>query len=438
MRKWMKKLVTVFLACVISLGTVACKKGNSKEGKLGYEVDQSRLFGMCVLPDFGYSTSVDPGITSEIVCDLLKEMQVKSVRVWMHIPYVLKRAETSNELSFKKAAVEVFHKYFADLKSAGVENILVMSHQYIFPIEIMRPTHSGVIPEPGTDEYMIFMQLFEECYSMLAEEFPEITLWEPNNETDHPKGTTIVRQGYSSSLSESENAQYQYTPEEVAMITMDQCYYANRGIKKHNPKNELVMPGLVFSSTAASAIFIELMYEQIKSGKLPTSYDLDGKRVLPVDTDPDNYFNVLNWHPYANVKPNDDWLQANKDMYNVAVRNGDKGKKLFLSEFGWYDEFKESKQEEIAAWYPEAFDLLKANLPSLEAAFCFRMFNWTAAGSGVKPMEKTFGLFTSPVEDMGITPKPAAIALMKYFNGEDADTSGLYKYKKQQSNGGNR
>ena len=55
------------------------------------------------------------------------------------------------------------------------------------------------------------------------------------------------------------------------------------------------------------------------------------------------------------------------------------------------------------------------------------------AGAGVKDMEKTFGIFTSPVEEMGITPKPAALALFKYFNGEDADTSGLYKYKKEQA-----
>ena len=339
-------------------------------------------------------------------------------------------ARTSNELSYKKNAVELYHGYFAKLKEAGVENILVMSHRYIYPVEMIEPDYNGVIPDPvdEPDEYMAFMNLFRDCYSMLAEEFPEITLWEPNNETDHQIGTTIVRAGYSRANSQSGNAPYLYSPEEVAKITLDMCYYANLGIKEHNPENELVMPGLVFSSTSASAIFIELLYEQIESGNLPTSMDKDGKRILPADTNTDNYFNVLNWHPYANIQPNEDWLQANIDMYNVAVEHGDAGKKLFLSEFGWYDSFDEKRIENIGEWYPEALDLLQENLPSLEAVFCFRMFNYTTAGAAVNDMEKSFGIFTSPLEEEGITPKPAALALYHYFNGEDADETLLYKY----------
>ena len=425
------------LTAVLAFGGVACKKDDGPKQKtgLGYEVNPENMFGICVLPSDLPTSSKDPGITTEIVCDLIKTMNIKSVRVWMHIPYVLERERTSNEISLKRNAVETYHNYFADLKEAGVENILVMSHQYLYPVEMIKPSTMGVIPDPVNepDEYMAFMNLFRDCYSMMAEEFPEITLWEPNNETDHPKGTTIVRQGYSTANSEAVNAQYQYTPEEVAMITADQCYYANLGIKEHNPENELVMPGLVFSSTDASAIFIDLLYEQIESGKLPTSIDENNERIIPADTNTDNYFNVLNWHPYANVAPNEDWLQANIDMYNVVVEHGDAGKKLFLSEFGWYDSFDAKRQEDIGEWYPEAIDQLKANLPSLEAVFCFRMFNYTTAGAGVKDMEKTFGIFTSPVEEMGITPKPAALALFKYFNGEDADTSGLYKYKKEQA-----
>lgn len=177
----------------------------------------------------------------------------------------------------------MYHNYFAMLKEAGVKNILVMSHRYLYPIEMIEPDYNGVIPDPEEqpDEYMAFMNLFRDCYSTLAEEFPEITLWEPNNETDHEKGTTIVRDGYSRENSQSGNAPYLYSPEEVAKITLDMCYYANLGIKEHNPENELVMPGLVFSSTSASSIFIELLYEQIESGELPTSMDENGDRILP-------------------------------------------------------------------------------------------------------------------------------------------------------------
>ena len=64
------------------------------------------------------------------------------------------------------------------------------------------------------------------------------------------------------------------------------------------------------------------------------------------------------------------------------------------------------------------------------------MFNWTTTGEGVKDMEKTFGIFTSPVEESGITPKPAALSLFKYFNGDNADTSELYKYAADTAGGG--
>lgn len=438
-KRIIKALCVFALALVFALSCVACGDGgSSRKTGLGYEVDKENMFGICVLPSDLPTSSKDPGITTDIVCDLLKTMNVKSVRVWMHIPYVLERVGYTNEIRLKMNTVEVYHDYFAKLKEAGVQNILVMSHQYLYPIEMIpQPTYNGVVPDPETDPiaYQAFLEMFRECYSLMAEEFPEITLWEPNNETDHPNGTTIVREGYVQGAGE-DNDPYLYSMEEVARITADQCYYANLGIKEHNPNNELVMPGLVFSSTDASMIFIDMLYEQIESGELPFSEDADGNRVLPADTNTDNYFNVLNWHPYANVAPNDDWLQANIDMYNVAVEHGDAGKKLFLSEFGWYDEFDETRRNNIGQWYPEALDQLQENLPSLEAVFCFRMFNWTTTGEGVKDMEKTFGIFNSPVEEGGITPKPAALALFRYFNGDNADTSGLYKYATAEEGGG--
>lgn len=423
------RFIAAMLICVLTLALPAGCNDNSKKGKLGYEVNKDNMFGICAIPNLGYSTSVDPGVTDEIICDLSESMGIKSARVWMHIPYVLERARGSNELKFKPEAVEVFHGYFADLMDAGVQNIVVMSHMYLYPVEFLRPTSAGVIPEPGSDEYMQFMNMYRECYRMMSKEFPEITQWEPNNETDHPSGASVVRQGYVSGNTEGNKA-YLYTPEEVAVITADMCYYANLGIKENNEKNLLIMPGLVFESTSASAIFIELLYEQIESGTLPTSYDENSKRVLPADTDSDNYFNVINWHPYANTRPNEKWLQANIDMYDVVIRHGDEGKKLYLTEFGWYDEFNEERQNNIGEWYPEALDQLQEALPYLETVFAFRMFNYMSAGENVKAMEKSFGIFTSPVQETGIQPKPAALALFRYFNGQDADTTPLYKYQK--------
>lgn len=435
MKRIARVLCALLLALTFALGGVGCGDKEENAG-LGYEVDQSKLFGICVLPSELPTSSRDEGLTIEIVCDLIKTMNIKSVRVWMHIPYVLERATRTNDLSFKTDRVELYHDYFAALKDAGVENILVMSHQYLYPVEMIpQPTYNGVVPDPETDPvaYQAFLDMFRECYRMMAAEFPEITLWEPNNETDHPSGTTIVREGYVSGAGDA-NSAYLYSMEEVARITADQCYYANLGIKEANPENELVMPGLVFSSTDASSIFIEMLYEQIESGELPFSEDENGDRVLPVDTDSDNYFNVLNWHPYCNdnTAPGESWINASKAMYEVAVEHGDAGKKLFLTEFGWSDYDNETTINNVGEWYPEALDMLKEALPTLETVFCFRMFNYR--GSSLE-RERTFGIFTSTADEGGITPKPAALSLFYYFNGEEADASALYKYADQTGGG---
>ena len=173
--------------------------------------------------------------------------------------------------------------------------------------------------------------------------------------------------------------------------------------------------------------FLEAMYRQIYFGGLPTSCDADGNRILPIDKDTDNYFNVLNWHPYVNTDPaREPWLQVNKDMYEVAVKYGDSGKKLFLTEFGW-SEYDGNSESDIGKWYPEALDMLQEALPTLEAVFVFRMFDYTATTG----RESTFGIFNSPNEATGATPKAAAIALFTYFNGEDVDVSVLERWRKQ-------
>lgn len=427
--------IVIALSCAFALG---CEKKATQKTGLGYTVDQGNLFGVCALPSDLFTTSADNGVTMKEICKVIKAMNIKSVRVWMHLPYVLERATRSDDVILKKIPVERYHAYFAALKEAGVKNILVMNHQYLYPVEMVKVNYNGVIPDPeeDIDAYMDFMNLFENCYRALSAEFTEITLWEPNNEMDHEKGTTVVRNGYVQGAGAA-NAPYLYSMEEVAGITADLCYYANRGIKSANPNNELVMPGLCFNhDSSANSMFLEVFYEQILSGNHPVSVDKDGNRILPTDTNTDNYFNVLNWHPYAGEtgsgtvnaivrEPSDSWIDASVELYNVAVKNGDKGKKIFLTEFGWPDYGTESNQQKVGEYYPIAFEKLKEKLPTVEAAFVFRMFNWMTTGADVNIREKTFGLFTSPMEDGGIKPKPGAIALYKYFNGADADVSVL-------------
>lgn len=383
------------------------------------EVEAS-LFGLCaVIPP---SSSVDEGVTAEIASTLVGAMGAESARVWMHVPYVLD-IDGAGNLNFDQGKVDYFHAYYASLKKAGVKQIVAMSHQYLYPVGYT-PSHYTVVPTPGTPEYQNFLNLFGACYKKLATEFPEVSLWEPNNEVDHPNGNTIMKPGYTAGADKTE---YQYTRREIARITADMCYYARQGVKAASAKNEIVFPGMVYGFQDAAngrENFLKCVYEEIESGGLPT-----GK---PAVTDPDAYFDYLNWHPYTQQQPSQDadWLSESIENYQVAAAHGDGDKPILLTEYGWADGYDETRQEKIAAWYIEGIELLKANLPTLKTIFCFRMFNYSTAPDTVKDMEKTFGLFTSSADAVKFAPKPAAIALFKYFNGENANTAGLYQYQK--------
>ena len=69
----------------------------------------------------------------------------------------------------------------------------------------------------------------------------------------------------------------------------------------------------------------------------------------------------------------------------------------------------------------------------METFHTFRMFNWDTAPLEPDSIERFFGLFTSPNSVQGASPKPVALALFHYFNGEEADASGLYKYAAEAS-----
>ena len=99
-------------------------------------------------------------------------------------------------------------------------------------------------------------------------------------------------------------------------------------------------------------------------------------------------------------------------------------------EFGYFDSYLERREELIADVCVPAIVALTERLQTIESVYMFRMFNWTSAGSTVVETEQTYGIFDSPMQPLGVRPKPVALSLFFHFNGVESDPDPLYKYMK--------
>lgn len=426
----MKKVLAIILCVVLALGICSAAACDKNKGA-GYVIEQDKyLFGMGEVPADVAGGATDGKVSMEMVADLCGELGVKSFRLWMHLTSVCERDEETNEVRLKEEAVNKFHLFIDALAENGVTHLTAMNHYYLYPAGYSASAGS-VVPDPNLEfeEYVQFMEILRECYRLLAEEFPEIQYWEPSNETNGSNGRFIAMNGYSEA-EDADNSQYLFTEDDLAYITADMCWSANAGVKESNPEACVVLPGMIFNTSGqgayATALFLQNIYDQIDSRYLPSGEEY-------ADVDPDNYFQVLNWHPYVGSwgMPDDAWTQTNLDIYAVAEKNGDKGKKVFLTELGWQDQNNAQSQETIARAFIATIEIIKEKLPWVETFHTFRMFNWDTCPLASDSIERFFGLFTSPNSSEGAVPKPVALELFKYFRGENADASGLYKYAEE-------
>ena len=170
---------------------------------------------------------------------------------------------------------------------------------------------------------------------------------------------------------------------------------------------------------------MEQVYLTIESGKFPTG--------LEADTNPDNYFQILSWHPYNFGGDSSIFVNGCNEIYDVAIKHGDEGKKVFLTEFGYHDNdfikqgmTRTEADEKQASFFKTDFLAFRKYLPYVETVHIFRLFDWTA-GPGI---EIDFGMFRSPMSEDGIVPKAKGLELFKLIKGENADAKKLYMYSR--------
>ena len=400
------KTLLFALPMVLSPLTTSCQQKN-------YSFDHTYLFGMCEV-SYELSSAVDKGLTNAWIAERAAAMKCKSYRLWIS-PSSLFTPTEEDDLVFNQTYLKNMHDHVDRLSSAGVENFLCLYTSFLYPYDYYTNDYYSV-PDPRTEEdmYSRFLKLNALAAKKIVTEFPNIRNIEPGNEPDLDGSSCIHKNGYTYGGTIAVNAEFLYTSEEVASIICDMCYYCRQAVKEVGEQYRVSVPGL--GNLSNTEPFIGLIYEMIESKTLPFGREKS-------DTDPDHYFDIVNWHPYPTVtthkdEPDEDWVQFEKDIHDVIVQHGDGEKPVYFSELGWTSFGDDSRQEEIASYYVKMFDIVQKEMPWVEVVFCFRMS--CLISQNISLGENNFGIFYNQFDPVHPgQPKAAAVALAKYFNGQD-------------------
>lgn len=357
-------------------------------------VDRDNLYGICENLYFAQFN----GIEIDKSVSLINALGTKSWRCSMSATTILSDSKTVN-----KAAADEYHSIIKKIKLAGVNQIIVINHSWFWP-DTGAISDGCAVPERNLksgSKYMKFLAMYKETWYTMAKEFPEITYWEVGNEPNHDP--FLHKLGYL----KDKSAVFSF--KEKANITTDMLYYASKGIHEANRNALVVLPGLApVGGMEAKAIdnFLEVIYKNIQSGKWGSKKNND-------------FFEVLCWHPYTfGNQPDDTWVEQNNNIYNIAKKYGDDGKKVLFTEFGFTDMGNAEADETQGKWLKDAFSLIKLKMPYVESMHIFRLFEDESAVAWGGSGEIYFGLFREPHNGFG--PKAKAYAVQQAFGGKGA------------------
>ena len=307
-------------------------------------------------------------------------------------------------------------------------------------------------PEPGTKEYGTFMDVQEEYFRLLSKAVPGITHYEGINEPE--RGSTTHKIGW---LTASERTQllepdsypsqeaFEYSLEEIAQITVDYCHAITSGVRKANSGAKVLSSGLTILSIARD--YLEAAYTYI-----------DSEDNHFADNNADNYFEILNWHPYVFISNTgnpelasgkvsswgkehwgEKWVAFQKSMYNVAVAHGDANTPVWFTElgqsdYGMYDESHTSvyggviTEELVGLRVREMMELITSELDFVDTVIGFRLFDkadsatdGSVAGEGNYGMIEQFDNVSSGEEAL----KVYGLTYYRIVKGETASTAPL-------------
>lgn len=415
-----KFLSILFLTLVSTVSLSGCGKEKEEQQQPEEEIkyDYTYFNGICALSG-EFNNGVDYALTNEWTKQKVQALQAKSARIWIAMSGLFDVKE-DNELSVNLKYKTIMEDHVNKLKEAGVKNYLVMYTAYVYPYGYI-PSTGYVVPDPNEEyeQYLQFLDLQAKASKKMKEMFPDLNNFEPANEPDFACPGCIHKNGFIYGGGMSVNFNNIFNDDDKVSIILDMCWYIRKAVQEVDPNAKVVFPGLTNQDTVPD--FVDLVYKKIESKTLPVNQEKS-------DTNPDHYFDVLNWHPYpVKLESNgdvkwDEWISFNQSVYDVVKAHKDNGKPVYFSEIGWTDwgSRNEADLNRIANNYTTAIKTIKEQMPYVTAIFPFRLTNLIHQQLDQTGGEENFGLFYHPDDPLTpAQPKPAAYAVAKAFNGED-------------------
>ena len=273
----------------------------------------------------------DEKMTAVNLSPMASELGLKSVRLDISFSDLFS-ISSNNELTVNRSHVAKVQAVIDELKTnGGVTDFLGVFwviQPYGYKTWEGKPWSDKTCPNPSTEAnlYLKWLQINGEAARIAAGLFPDIHNFETWNEAE-------IMSESDGPLAKSDGSNYSVT--EKAKILTDLMYYYNRAIKSVNPKNKLTTPSLCCAQRTDSEFdvtsvnFLSALYAQIKDSTPVTGFS-------EVDTDANNYFEVINIHPYLGRGTTvSNWKSFVQSFHNLAANNDDSGTEIWVTEFGF-------------------------------------------------------------------------------------------------------
>ena len=345
-------------------------------------MEKKNLFGMC------YLLEERKNFRAEEEAELLKNLGVRTIRQWMHCTYLMKDKRT-----FDAPRTSLMHEWLSRCKDYKMANI-GLNHCNFNEGTLRWGKPARDIRRGST--YVKWLNDYYETWFALASEFPEIGVWEVDNELNNPDFLCGV------------NGEKIYNVEQMAEIALDVLYYASRAIHAANPASKVVLGGLTEPEGLGKGNFLRFLrvfYEKMHSGNFGYLYGKEEKSAA--SRDPEQYFQIMCWHPYVWTEFDESYfIDRNFEYYEEFARLDGRRLPVFFTEMGFNDE---GAGEKKAAERMRSFFEAAAKLPFLETVNYYKLYDVGQKdcfeGNGTY---SRFGLFYDPDENRAY-PTPAGI-----------------------------
>lgn len=409
----MRRLIALFLVILLVAGVVGCEKKPEGSGEVAKKVERTAPLKYGMNAHVYEQRAMDVGCTIDYASEMSKIFGFEYYRLSTQLEAMF-NVGPDDTLTFKDGYKNTVHKIIEKMSAAGVKYFVAVSDSPVQPYGY-RVTCSGVIPEPDIEPemYVRWVKLYGKAWGMIAKEFPEITHIEPMNEPDLASDNIFSKQGHRWAVDDG----FIYSMTDRGQILADIQYYVYKEVRAVNSDMIVTTPG--FSTHGDGHEILDYLYEAIESGAHPFKGEA-------ADTDPDHYFDCINFHHYLNDDTIDEYFEHCDSFYKACERHNDAGKPAIMTEWGFTDRGNEETIQKNGERMTEQLKMFEEKMPYLEAALVYMLCDYH--GFSVSDAEDKFGLFTSPSDpEKTSCPKPAAISFYKYINKTE-DVSPLYKY----------